>query len=312
MDAKITKQRLGNMLSYDWLKIILAIGAAIAVLCMLFTMIHTRPTVAQEYQIFAFGPISYGDGRGSFQNELDSIFSYEIMKTGQETISHNSTGAQVLTARRATKTGTVVFAPDYTTKEGEKTAYEYLCAFGMQEIGTPNEKMVSFLDLDAYFPACERYLAQFFGEDWETGEIDRETVRTTFLQRNKKDKRYRYSAKKREEGILDEEKRLTDLREDYLVVRAAFEDGTLSVVPYQYKILDEEGVDHGTGKEYHVAINVGALDGLKKIYYYSDSEGNRVCEKINLMLFDNGEKTEYTRYETVTLLRHLLENYSVS
>ena len=29
MDARVTKQRLGNMLSYDWLKILCAIAAAV-------------------------------------------------------------------------------------------------------------------------------------------------------------------------------------------------------------------------------------------------------------------------------------------
>ena len=301
------------MLSYDWLKILLAIGAAIAVLCILFTMIRTRPTTAQEYEVFGFGPVQYGESSSRFQDELDSILSYEILRTGQEKINYDNSGTQVLMARRAASTGTVVFAPDFAATEGAQTAFGYLCETGLRNAGKENESMGVFLDLDKYFPACEAYLMEYFGENWENAEIDMARVRTDFLARNKKDKRFRYSSKKREAGILDEKKRLEDLREDYLVVKKAiFEDGTLSIVRYKHEVLDENGEDQGTGRSYPVGINVGTLAGMKKIFYYTDAEANRVSEKINLMLFDNGEKTAYTRYETVTLLRHLLENYAES
>ena len=311
LDARITKQRLGNMLSYDWLKILLAIGAAVAVLCILFTMIGTRPTTAQEYEIVAFGPLQNGEGNARFIEELGDVFSYEILSRGEEQINFDNSGTQVLMARRAAGVGTAVFAPDYARTEGAQTAFGYLCEFGLQGAGTENEKISSFLDMKTYFPACEKYVAQYFGENWETNEqIDMARVRADFLARNKKDKRFRYSSKKREAGILLEQKRLEALREDYLVVRKAFEEKILTVAYYTHVELDEEGVDHGTGIEHAVGINVGALDGMKKIYCYTDNDGNRVADEIKLLLFDNGEKTEYTRYETVSLLRHLIENYS--
>ncbi len=41
MDARITKQRLSNMLSYDWLKILAAIAAA-ALALALFYAVYVR------------------------------------------------------------------------------------------------------------------------------------------------------------------------------------------------------------------------------------------------------------------------------
>lgn len=49
MDARITKQRLANMLSYDWLKIIGAIALAAVVFCVFFMMIATRATAGQTF-----------------------------------------------------------------------------------------------------------------------------------------------------------------------------------------------------------------------------------------------------------------------
>ncbi len=42
MDAKITKKRLGAMLSYDWLKIVGVAAAIIVVWMLIFQMTATR------------------------------------------------------------------------------------------------------------------------------------------------------------------------------------------------------------------------------------------------------------------------------
>lgn len=313
MDARITKHRLGNMLSYDWLKILLSIVAAIAVLCMLFTMIRTRPTIAQKYTVFGFGDLQYGDSSARFGTELNSIFSYEILETNMEKFNRDSTGTQTLMARRTVKEGTVIFAADHAAKEGEQTGFEYLCASSIYNAGLETEEMRGFLDLDTYFIGCEEYLIRFFGEDWESAEIDMTAVRESFMERNAKDKRFRSGAKK-EKGVMLERERIESLRDDYLAIRGEIcevgEEGKLPIVRYTHSVLDEEGVEQGTGKSYALGINMAKLNGMQKLFYYNDEEGNRATEKMNMLLFDNGASTAFTRYETVTLLRHMLENYA--
>ena len=53
MDARITKQRLGNLLSYDWLKMLIAIVIAVFLIILLFTMTATRVTNAQTFAVYA-------------------------------------------------------------------------------------------------------------------------------------------------------------------------------------------------------------------------------------------------------------------
>ena len=52
MDAKITKERLGLLLSYDWIKIACICIAAVAAWLLLFTSTATRPTRGQAFELY--------------------------------------------------------------------------------------------------------------------------------------------------------------------------------------------------------------------------------------------------------------------
>ena len=57
MDAKITKSRLGLLLSYDWIKIIGICVAAVLVWTLLFTTLATRATSGQIFEIYAYAGV---------------------------------------------------------------------------------------------------------------------------------------------------------------------------------------------------------------------------------------------------------------
>lgn len=54
MDAKITKQRLGLLLSYDWIKILGICAAAVLVWALLFTTMATRATNGQSFEMYLY------------------------------------------------------------------------------------------------------------------------------------------------------------------------------------------------------------------------------------------------------------------
>ena len=60
MDAKITKKRLAYMLSYDWIKLVLAIVAAIVVWVLVFTTSATRITNTQRFVVCNYLGVQYG------------------------------------------------------------------------------------------------------------------------------------------------------------------------------------------------------------------------------------------------------------
>ena len=217
MDARITKQRLANMLSYDWLKIVGAIALAAVFFSLFFTMIATQATDGQTFYVYVFNGLSTGSDFPSLTGDLEAkgVFGYEILDTGSEVFTGNGLyGNSVYTARRSAGEGRVMFVNDVRTKDEDGTESSMLLDFLDYE-GTEYERFSSFLDPEVFLADCREYLANFFGE--ELTALNHDRAREAFMKRNGKDKRFRTSAKK-EAGVLMEEKRLEKLKEDYLLI----------------------------------------------------------------------------------------------
>jgi hypothetical protein len=205
MDAKITKQRLSRMLSYDWVKIIGVIVAICIVWSLVFTMTATRITTTQQFKVYNYA------GNRSFSNDFidlynrafDKEFSYEIIEIGQEEL--NKELNTVLEARFSVGEGDLMFlahAPNkedsYTVGEGEEaqTYYRnYTETFAYSRI----RFLYSLDGEDGYFKGIEKYLSKYFfdengNEDWENGELNEEKAKADFRARVKKDKRFKTEA----------------------------------------------------------------------------------------------------------------------
>lgn len=299
MDARITKHRLGNLLSYDWLKILAAIAAAVLVLCVFFTTVRTRPRDGQVFYVYAYKDLSSGtDGIYLGDRILSQhVFSYEILSTSVESFQGNSYGDAALTARRAAGEGTVMFVSD-NDEYNEDGTIKTLSAF---KNFAKSESDV-FLDIEKYLADCEAYLMRFYGAEWRTGELNKDEADACFLARNKNDKRY-LTEKKLHAGLGDEYARFAKLREDYLELLALLENGTFSL-----SYSEDEG-----GKEVAYGIGLGNLSGLSDLYYYTVKRGDetvRTAETVNLMLFDNHNHGADLKFETVSFLCYLAERYA--
>ena len=299
MDARITKQRLANMLSYDWLKIVGIIALAAVFFSLFFTMIGTRPTDGQKFYVYSYNGLSTGGDFTQLQDRLkaDGVFTYEILDTGSESFSTSKLyGDSVFTARRAAGEGRVMFVNDVRTKNEAGKESSPLLNFIDYE-GTPKESFAIFLDPKEFLNDCKTYLAQFFGEEL-TGEINQEKVRETFLERNGKDARFRSSAK-REEGVRLEEARLNKLKTDYLFVSSEM-GKSLSYVTYTSEV-----------KEHTIGFSMTHLNITPLVYYTVEQDGEKVQEKtdIALCIFNNASREGELKYETVNFLAFLLREY---
>lgn len=284
MDAKITKQRLGNLLSYDWLKILGVIAAAIAVLAMFFTMVRTRPSDEQIFTVYGY---LLNEGTVGGTTPAQDIFSYEILQTGSETFNEKT--AYIFTVRRSVSEGSVLFVSDLVRNEGtEEETNDLLSVTG----GTAGAVA---LDTEEYLNDCKNYLVRFFGEELREEDLDRELVRETFLNRNGKDKRFRTQAKK-EEGIVLEEARIKKLRGDYLGVIVALESGKLS-----HKVVETE---EGSSS---IAFHLGGLNRIGRLYYCGEYEDAQSA--LNLVILNNRNPESDLRYEAVSYLNYLVREY---
>lgn len=305
MDARITKQRLANMLSYDWLKIIGVIALAAVFFCMFFMMIATRPTDGQLFYVYAYNSLTAGGDFGRLDRDLENknVFSYEILDTGSETFSSGGIyGNSVFSARRSVGEGRVMFVSDVRTADENGVESSELIDF-IADKGTPSEEFRLFLDPKQFLSNCESYLSNFFGENLAEAEPDADKTRAAFMERNGKDKRFRSSAKK-EAGIKQETERLKKLKADFAEVNEAIGSGKLGYITYT-------GYEN---KEYVVGFSLASLNISSLVYYTVEEEGVEVkkTDGIALCLFDNGTREGDLKYETVDFLAYLLRTYGAA
>ena len=129
MDARITKQRLGNLISYDWLKMLVTIVCFVLVLVLLFTMTATRPRNTQEYGVYAYTDLSTTSSFSNLGETLleRDVFSYDILAVSAEGFSGNNYASATYSARRAAGQGTVMLLTDnrvYQTDENGEPVVE--------------------------------------------------------------------------------------------------------------------------------------------------------------------------------------------
>lgn len=308
MDAKITKDRLSNLLSYDWLKIIAAILGAVCLLAVLFTTARTRPRDNQIFTVYGYTDLVRGEDESLVGEDMleKGVFSYDILKTQAESFNGNMYSAMAFNARRAAGEGTVMFISDVRKpaeegKEPEKSALQTLAGDMLRKDADGHEQMDLFLDPQKFFADSEAYLKGFFGEDWQTGELDGAKAEEAFRARNGGDKRYK-NEESIQKGIEDEKARLIKLRADLIAVNGMFENGTFTYV----SVAGEE-------KEHVCAVNVGRLSGISKVYYYTQEENGTTVRKTDavcLTIFDNGDRQGDLKYDTVSFFRYLGEHFN--
>ncbi len=317
MDARITKQRLSNLISYDWIKILCAIVAAVFVLILLFTMSATRPQRAQEFYIYSYTDLSAGEDFSTLADDLETrgAFSYDVLNINAEYFT-GSTGSTAYTVRRSAGMGNVLFVtnnPTYQTDEDGNTVLDdegdpviaaqsnlYSMVSGGLVTGDGASAGAAY-DPVYYMDACARYLEQFFGGDWRTSDVLDGTLtpEACFTARNGSDKRYRTEAS-RAQGIEEERARILKLREDCLAVEQALERGDISVTT-----LELDG-----GAVVNAAFDVGGLNGLRDLVYYTDGE-THTTQNVNLVLLFNGTMAQSDlRFESLSFLSYLIEHYS--
>ena len=299
MDARITKQRLGNMLSYDWLKILLTIAIAALFFGMFFTMIGARPTYGQTFYVYAFDGLSTGGHFGTLGSDMEnkSVFGYDILKTGSESFTSGGLyGGTVYNSRRSAGEGRVLFIRDVRTTDDKGNVSSDLLNFLDYE-GTSVEQFRFCIDPQKFLQDCREYLEPFFGEDL-TGEINNEQARATFLARNGKDARFRTSSKK-EKGVNNEVERLKKIRDDYLFVISQMGQ-TIDYVTYTTEI-----------KTHYIGFSMKQLNLTPLVYYIEEEEGEKrqTNSEIALCIYNNNEREGDLKYESVNFIAYLLRRY---
>lgn len=325
MDARITKKRIGQMLSYDWIKIIAFIVAGIFVWTLIFTTAATRLNLAQTFSVYAYigtSPSTKFSSRVTSVNKttgLASLFSYDVIETSVlDLASAGDQAYTLLQARQAIQEGNVAFV-SMAEMEGEKATdaegNEYTPTY-LQDLLTQMYSSVFVLESSetlsktSFFTQTEEYLSKYFENIENSETIKEDKIETDFRARIKKqkDKRYKKEAQIKQ-GIEDEVARIQGYRDNYFAVKGYLEEGIISLQESTVYMKVGNVTTAFTG---YFSINLcpdeQKMPGLKDLISYKDADGNYTAKDMQLVLLNLiGGEYEYGIYENYAFIRRVVE-----
>ena len=323
MDAKMTKLRIGRMLSYDWLKIIGLALAAIFVWYFVFTVSATRITPAQQFTVVNyFGNTSMSNTelgeklQGAFNNK---VFSYEVMETSTVDVPMGGDqGYTLLEARFATSEGDVVFVPniadpDSAYEENGETLYDSYLQKLVKTYGyalynlDPNDE-------NGYFKQMETFLNRYYDGGWKNGTLNKAQVENDFRARITKNKDKRF--KKDDEiaqGIQSEIERIEKYRAG-LEEFYGYKDEGLVSFPKTAVYNREDGSVLREGVFYiNLCPDVSKMGGLKNVAAYAveneDGSVKYTAENMCVAFMTFKDLEESFQYEDLLFVNYLIRQY---
>ncbi|MBQ8295293.1 MAG: hypothetical protein IJX87_02530 [Clostridia bacterium] len=327
MDAKITKKRLGRMLSYDWIKIVATVAAAIVVWSLVFTMTATRITPAQQFTVFNYvGNTAGSKFHDSYVNAFNNgLFSYEVLEVNCNDLATTGEYSQtVMEARLTTDEGDVIFvadADDESTEyeeNGEKKYHSYLYSL-VKRWGYYLYNLDPAAE-NGFFKRMETYLSGFYTEGYQKPEsLDEARVEAAFRTRVKKDKRFKTEAqlaKGVQEDIARIKKYRDALENFYKYLDAGYVTLTNVEVPNTNEEIEGDILFSGV-YGINLCPNADTMGGLKEVVYYqstyTDEDGKQQVktsvENMNVAFFNLEGVEDGFQYESLLYVNHLIESY---
>lgn len=323
MDAKITKSRLGLLLSYDWIKIIGICVAAVLLWTLLFTTLATRATSGQIFEIYAYAGV-----RANF-NQLGTLdglhrkgaLSRDVLEFTSTSLTSDY-GDTILQAHTSAGQGDVIFVPDTadeTDEEGNVTGYtglkNYLSSYFSNSYWLGEEDLVlsESYTMKSYFTSCAEYLGRFFKTDGQAdlnGTLDKSAAETNFRSRIKGDKRYKNETQIAA-GLEEEYVRLENLRTSFNTVYewthndSADDPIELRTVTMTYT----DASDKEQTAEWTFAFDLGNVRNLSE-FVADTSVSPATSENMCMAVMRSGNSSEEDlRYEPFTFLTYLAEKF---
>ena len=209
MDNKITKQRLQDLFSYEWVTMVVAVILAIVMCSFTFNIFEVKPTVGQTFNIIYDQNIkTYNES--VFYDEVDSkAFSFEILDWQGERMSPEY---NVLDIRIQTYDADVLFTDNVVSKEegdvSVSRAWSVIDGFDIVDYNTLAGRATMYLKqfLKDAFAGKTEFVTDF-------SKLDLQKIDKNFEIRAKEDNRFR-TRSKLDEGKLLERERIKALCSD--------------------------------------------------------------------------------------------------
>ena len=352
MDAKITKTRLVQMLSYDWIKIIAAALAVIIFWVFIFTWSATRITNTQKFVIHNYFGVSLGDGyytAGYNTFGKGKVFSYEVFETENVNLNQGSdVSYQLLEGRYAVGEMDVIIMADitnpdayfdkdgnqlYEVKEGiEYTQKSYLETFSRSSYFKGTTRLDDADGKDGFFTQMKTYLSKFytvvseaektFGTtvltvaDFDENSLDEQKVKDLFTARANanKDKRFKTEAEW-QKGYKDEIARIQSYQKAYEEFFSYLEKGYIALTPWNYASTTPL---FKTGGVYSINLcpNEDLMGDLKKDFFYrlqdADKKYYSTAKDMNIVFMELDELDPDFKYENLLLVNQMIKRHGAN
>ena len=336
MDAKITKKRLAHMLSYDWVKVIGAVLAAILVWSIIFTTTATRITNTQRFVVCNYKGLN-------FAKTFTAEHSLEIIEA--EWVDNMRGGdsmfAELFQANLEVGEGDVMLLSDYSVSREEKkdengevmkdgegnVLYEYSEETYLSQALTYYYHYFTRLDdgesQKGYFTEMKEYLDKFYDLTGEEQKNYGETVlkKATFdessfnevlaesefrarIQTNQ-DKRYK-TEEQIAAAIPQEIARIQSYLKAYNDFFAYADAGYISFTCSTMQLTEEITVSGTFGV--NLCPDEQKMGGLKEYCYYADLDGVVTAKNIHATFLNLDGLDKSYQYENILFVNALIES----
>ena len=347
MDIKITGSRFKNLLSYEWIKILVAIFAGVIVWSLMFTIFATRATVGEQFVLVVYENVYTQNQNKNYEVLRDmkekGVFSYDVLKTSVNPITSAGqySASYMLSLRATTQEGDVMLISDGSlAKELASqggTSGESSAESTSQE--DPSEEIKSainaryFYDINEFLNDAKDYCLTVGGGFITPNEdgsytVNKDVIATYFRNvRMKSASNYRktYRTEEQIKGAIELEiKRITDIYENYLYLSNAIKKAQDSGADFLWYgdiyDYDEEGkLDETKPTTYALGIDLHKLNSpfigqkdMPKVEdtWYTYANGKTSSKGLVMCVFDFQYYQADLQYESLAFLTHIVKTYS--
>jgi len=296
MDAKITKKRLNELLSYDWIKIIALAVAGVILWSLIFTMTAVRLSVGQQFKIFMYYDVTTGDKFNDFTEDLtDNVLSFDILNFSYEQLLSDSYST-ILSARFAVNEGDLMITTNTNTDE-EAQDSNFKSFVDSYNIAYPIDELIA--DAEAY------YNMFYDGE----GNFNMLFLKSHFKERMDGDNRYK-TDEQYEKAYIQEMDRIDALKTSVISLKEYISLKPECLVKYKiYEQYNYNNTDseYTIGEEKTYGIDISNVTGITNII--KDSSGGN--ENLTLAAINWKNKQPDLQYEVIPVIVKLLEGTAV-
>lgn len=333
MDAKITKKRLGHLLSYDWIKMLLAVVLAIVVWSLAFTMSATRITNTQRFVVCNYLNTHFGQAATAYDG-----YSHEIIEA--ELVDHMRGGEQtfydIFNGNMEIGEGDVMLVADTpmsrTEKKDEqgnpvldgegKLIYEYGESYYTKMLSNLYFRLTRMDDdgtSEGYFSQMKAYLGRFYeienaqaatyeGITYATFREDTlnvERIESEFRARIKENKDKRYKKEEQIAAAVPQEiARIQSYLAAYKQFFAYIANGDVQFVSVEQEISETYTLRGVYG--INLCPDESKMSALKESVYYVDFNGKTTALNMMATFLNLDDLDKNYQYENLIYLNALI------